>query len=73
MANSRSSLGNDIEDALGWLSHQQRDLDEVQRLLDTARSGGRVPYDVLMTVLKDVSREQEQAAEQLRRARGKLL
>jgi hypothetical protein len=72
MTTSRIDLGREIEDALGWLSHQQRDLSEVQRLLDTARNGGRVPYDVLIGVLGDISREQEQAAEQLRRVRGKL-
>jgi hypothetical protein len=72
MTTSRVNLGREIEDALGWLSNQQRDLGEVHRLLDTARNGGSVPYDVLLTVLSDISREQEQAAEQLRRVRRNL-
>jgi hypothetical protein len=72
MTISRIDLGRDIEDALGWLSSQQRDLSEVRRLIDTAQRGGWVPYDVLDSVLNEISREQEQAAEQLRRVRRSL-
>jgi hypothetical protein len=72
MATSRLDLGREIEDALGWLSHQQRDLSEVQRLLDTARNGGRVPIDVFDNALKALSEQQSAAAEQLRKVRREL-
>lgn len=72
MATSRVDLGRDIEDALGWLSHQQRDLCEVQRLIDTARNGGSVPLDVFDDAVRAIAEQQNAAAEQLRRVRGKL-
>jgi hypothetical protein len=72
MTTSRLDLGREIEDALGWLSHQQRDLSEVQRLLDTAHNGGRVPLDVFDDAVRALSEQQTAAAELLRRVRKEL-
>ena len=69
MRTSRTELGREIEDALGWLSHQQRDLCEVRTLIETARNGGRVPIDVFDDAIRAISEQQNAAAEQLRRVR----
>lgn len=72
MPTSRTQLGREIEDALGWLSHQQRELAEIRRLIDTVQNGGRVPIDVFDDAINAVTEQQSHAAEQLRRVRREL-
>jgi hypothetical protein len=72
MATSRLQLGREIEDALGWLSHQQRELAEIRKLIDTAHNGGRVPLDVFDDAIHALTEQQSHAAEQLRRVRREL-
>lgn len=69
---NNAEIGREIEDALGWLSHQERGLSEVQKLIDTARNGGKVPLDVLDNAVHAVQAHHTAAATQLKRIRGKL-
>lgn len=67
-----AEIGREIEDALGWFLHQERDLSEVKRLIETVRKGGKVPLDVFDNAVEAVHHRHIAAAEQLRRVREKL-
>ncbi len=69
---TNAEIGREIEDALGWLSHQERELSEVYKLMGTARNGGKVPLDVLDNAISAVQAHHHAAADQLKRIRGKL-
>lgn len=69
---TRTELGREIEDALGYLSSQERGLSEVQQLIETVRKGGRVPVDVFDRALQAIAAEQRGAAAQLKKIRGEL-
>lgn len=61
-----------IEDALGWLNDINRDVDDLEAVINATRRGDTIPVSVLYDLKNEIRRKGAKAADVLRKARRQL-